>query len=297
MNFNLSSTLVLPLLLLTACTSHLTNSKEAHKGNNRTSTAELARLADVYDFDFSATQRWLNITFIAPPHTEVDNINLAYKADANCPGEVKGRIMTDQQPLEFLEETAAGRVYRKKIAVDAGGKCQWLIHNLDFGLKYSSIEHLKLGAGYNIGPGTQVTIKFYNEKGISYDKNGVIDYRPEFFVGYRDTEKSKATHHLGGIDYTGKFVDFLAPFREKVFNLNTDLITDEYNITYGPILVENKRAFYYFRKKTDAADKILKTTYYIDGKAVKESKRLPHYAPLERPELYFFGGIFDKDDQ
>jgi len=68
----------------------------------------------------------------------------------------------------------------------------------------------------------------------------------------------------------GKTVTFLSLHTVKEFLINKKTMSDPFNITFAPRLDESKRAFYKATGKPKV-DRVISTTYYIDGKEVKEN--------------------------
>ncbi|HHV42443.1 MAG TPA: hypothetical protein GXX72_06335, partial [Clostridiaceae bacterium] len=170
----------------------------------------------------------------------------------------------------------------------------WRLSKLDFGLAYTSVEHLELGDDYKIGPGSGVTVYLHSNENLSYEEGDSVSYSPEFYVGYRNIESTGVgeAYQLGG-DYSGKWVNFMTPLNQaKRFNLYTELIVDEYNINFSPKLIEKKRAFFQALGKLNV-DRTISTIYYIDGKEVKRDSRHPRYFMLNDPDFYIFSGKYD----
>ena len=290
MNFKLTMVVPAIVLLLTACIS--TSSQGVSKmGEAKSASDKRAEILERYNVDFSENTRWINLNVTAPPHTDVNKIEAFYSVvDEQCPDEVRQGQMRHFLEFEFLKDSEAGRVYTKKVPLDGGGLCKWRLSKLDFGLAYTSVEHLELGDDYKIGPGSGVELYFYNESGLAYYREEFISYTPEFYVGYRNIEStgSGEAYQLGG-DYSGKWVNFMTPLNQaKVFYINTDLIIDEYNIDFSPKLIENKRAFFQALGKLNV-DRTISTIYYIDGKEVKKTSNHPAYDYLEKPSIYIYG--------
>lgn len=282
------------VFLLTACTS-VSSQGGSGVSEAKSASDKKTEILERYDVDFSENTRWINLNVTAPPHTDVNNIEAFYSVvDEQCPDEVRQGQMRHFLEFEFLKDSEAGRVYTKKVPLDGGGLCKWRLSKLDFGLAYTSVEHLELGDDYKIGPGSGVELYFYNESGLAYYREEFISYTPEFYVGYRNIEStgSGEAYQLGG-DYSGKWVNFMTPLNQaKVFYINTDLIIDEYNIDFSPKLIENKRAFFQALGKLNV-DRTISTIYYIDGEKVMKTKRHPSYSFLRNPKHYIFSGKYD----
>ena len=282
------------VFLLTACTS-VSSQGGSGVSEAKSASDKKTEILERYDVDFSENTRWINLNVTAPPHTDVNNIEAFYSVvDEQCPDEVRQGQMRHFLEFEFLKDSEAGRVYTKKVPLDGGGLCKWRLSKLDFGLAYTSVEHLELGDDYKIGPGSGVTVYLHSNENLSYEEGDSVSYSPEFYVGYRNIEStgSGEAYQLGG-DYSGKWVNFMTPLNQaKVFYINTDLIIDEYNIDFSPKLIENKRAFFQALGKLNV-DRTISTIYYIDGKEVKRDSRHPRYFLLNDPDFYIFSGKYD----
>ena len=254
-----------------------------------------AQIRERYNVDFSENTRWINLKITAPPYTVVSYIEAPYSVvDEQCPDEIRQRQMRHSFKFEFLKDSEAGRVYTKKVPLDGGGLCKWRLSTLDFGLAYTSVEHLELGDDYQIGPGSRVKLYFYNENGLAYHRERFISYTPEFYIVYEDIEKTvPGEGYQLGSSASGKWIDFMTPIKwDNVFYLNTDLIIDEYDIDFSPKLIENKRAFFQDLGKF-GVDRAISTIYYIDGKEINRDSRRPRYSILNNPDFYIFRGKHD----
>ena len=282
------------VFLLTACTS-VSSQGGSGVSEAKSASDKKTEILERYDVDFSENTRWINLNVTAPPHTDVNNIEAFYSVvDEQCPDEVRQGQMRHFLEFEFLKDSEAGRVYTKKVPLDGGGLCKWRLSKLDFGLAYTSVEHLELGDDYKIGPGSGVTVYLHSNENLSYEEGDSVSYSPEFYVGYRNIEStgSGEAYQLGG-DYSGKWVNFMTPLNQaKVFYINTDLIIDEYNVAFSPKLIESKRAFFQALGKLNV-DRTISTIYYIDGEKVMKTKRHPSYSFLRNPKHYIFSGKYD----
>ena len=292
MDFKIVMVAPVIFLLLTACIG-ASSQGETEASQAKSASDKKTEILERYDVDFSENTRWINLNVTAPPHTDVNNIEAFYSVvDEQCPDEVRQGQMRHFLEFEFLKDSEAGRVYTKKVPLDGGGLCKWRLSKLDFGLAYTSVEHLELGDDYKIGPGSGVELYFNNESGLDYYPEKFISYTPEFYVEYRNMESTGASH-LGGVDYWGRWVTFMTPLNQaKIFDINTDLIIDEYNIDFSPKLIENKRAFFQALGKLNV-DRTISTIYYIDGEKVMKTKRHPSYSFLRNPKHYIFSGKYD----
>ena len=236
--------------------------------------------------DFPETTTWINVELKTPPHTAPRIMYVDYypmKIEA-CP-ELHDAHQQVKVTLDFLREEADGKVFGKKVAMLGGGICEWTVGSINLGLEYASIEHLNLGEGYKPGPGNVITINFTDEEYRPYDVEPEVDFRPDYFVDYQDVES--VGWNLGG-DFSGKTVTFLSLHTVKRFLINKKTMNDPFNITFAPKLDESKRAFYKATGKPKV-DRVISTTYYIDGKEVKKTNKTPSFDYLNDPEYYIFG--------
>ena len=274
-------TLILSLITLVSGCAVLTMSKEQRLEK---------KIEKMAAMDFPETTTWINVELKTPPHTAPRIMYVDYypmKIEA-CP-ELHDAHQQVKVTLDFLREEADGKVFGKKVAMLGGGICEWTVGSINLGLEYASIEHLNLGEGYKPGPGDVITINFTDEENRPYDDEPEVDFRPDYFVDYQDSES--VGWNLGG-DFSGKTVTFLSKYSTKEFLINKKTMSDPFNITFAPRLDESKRAFLKSRiisKPGEIIKEDFGTTYYIDGKEVKKTNKTPSFDYLNDPEYYIFG--------
>ena len=275
------------LILIVGLTTLLSGCAMAGMSKEQRMEKKIEKMAAM---DFPETTTWINVELKTPPHTAPRIMYVDYypmKIEA-CP-ELHDAHQQVKVTVDFLREEADGKVFGKKVAMLGGGICEWTVGSISLGLEYASIEHLNLGEGYKIAPGRSIKVEFNDREYLAYDEKQEIDFRPDYYVRYEDTESRG--WNLGG-DFSGKLVTFLSLHTVKEFLINKKTMSDPFNINFAPRLDESKRAFLKSRIISKPGDKIKEdfgTTYYIDGKEVKKTNKTPSFDYLNDPEYYIFG--------
>jgi hypothetical protein len=248
------------------------------------------RMVDMARMETPADASWVEIEIKAPPYTKPRILAAHYHLEntEKC-SELSSSFQRQELEFELSHQEKDVSVYIKRLPVEGGGICDWVLKEVRFGLSYASIDHLNLGEGYRVGAGPAIQVLFLTDPYLAYHQEDSIYYEPELFVEYQDTESTG--WNLGG-DTSGKSAKLFGPVTRKIYQVNRKTIGDVYKITYAPLLDESKRAFHY-SKVISAPGEIIKedfgTIYTIDGTVVKETKKIPAYDYLEGPDYYIFG--------
>ena len=248
------------------------------------------RMVDMAKMETPADASWVEIEFKAPPHTKPRVLFVDYyPEDREACTDLQGYFQTQELEFEFSHDDVDSKVYKKRLPVQGGGICDWVLKEIVLGISYASIDHLNLGEGYRVGYGQAIQVLFSIDPYLAYHEEDSIFYDPELFVEYQDTESTG--WNLGG-DFSGKSAGLFGPVTRKIYQVNRKTIGNVYKITYAPRLDESKRAFLHSRVISKPGETIKTDTgtiYTIDGIVVKETKKTPAYDYLEDPDYYIFG--------
>ena len=271
-------------LLITGLALILTSVVAVSKEQTERSMVDMAKM------ETPADASWVEIEIKAPPYTKPRILAAHYHLEntEKC-SELSSSFQRQELEFELSHQEKDVSVYIKRLPVEGGGICDWVLKEVRFGLSYASIDHLNLGEGYRVGYGQAIQVLFSIDPYLAYHEEDSIFYDPELFVEYQDTESTG--WNLGG-DFSGKSAGLFGPVTRKIYQVNRKTIGNVYKITYAPRLDESKRAFLHSRVISKPGETIKTDTgtiYTIDGTVVKETKKIPQHGYLRKPEVYIFG--------
>ncbi len=142
----------------------------------------------------------VTVTIKVPPELEAETLQVMYRStlctftDSSASGkryQRDGYQRTDIQPVRQGQSD----LYEAKLPIDGGGKCQWRLSNVTFGVVYANPAHFGENVTYGAGGGVVVMFDHNNSPrggvGIEVDGDLTIkkDYYPwlseAFLGGYR----------------------------------------------------------------------------------------------------------------